>query len=219
MKKTMLLFLVFMLTLFSACNSNEHADTASSNKYPTINLTTEESFEKSTEFTQLPNNMQTDYDRIQTSSDKNGDEEITEIRNNVCPFNITELVEVKALLRGSDGDVFDELRTVTAPNELQKLTSVLMQEKWTYFSSADNWVKYNPSIPNERIVILQTRDRIGYVIHLYSRENSNGCFLSVAKYDSDLEYSEFENLSDNDKDFKRYSVSKDIYLVLLELYN
>lgn len=43
--------------------------------------------------------------------------------------------------------------------------------------------------------------------------------ICIAIYDADMDYEKFVRLSENAKDFKRYSVTKNTYAVLMGFYN
>ena len=75
------------------------------------------------------------------------------------------------------------------------------------------------TIPNNRVIIIETKQGENYVLHLYSGYDANSCFLSIANYGANMEYDEFVALSDSAKEFRRYTVSKNIYAALMELYS
>ncbi len=144
-----------------------------------------------------------------------------EAQNDIYPFRDVEFVRIRVLNKASKdvGEEFTEVKAITDVSELQKIKNSLCQETWTYYSSSKSWGKFNPSRPNNRIVIIETKQKENYVIYLYSNSDSNNCFLSIANYDADMDFEKFVRLSENAKDFKRYSVTKNTYAVLMGFYN
>ncbi len=234
MKKVVLLFFMLALTLLVGCNFEVKEDTL--NQLTSINNSTKvdfgvnESKTDVTEHTENNNISQTGFNEQDSDKATNAPHSFynerssltnIEIQNKMSPFIDVDIEEVKVLYKESK-DVsgeFKEIKIVTDTSELQNIKNSLNQENWTYHSSSQGWGKFRPSKPNNRVVIIRTKQNENYVIHLYSDYDSNSFFLSVADYDTNMDYDEFIGLSDNEKGFERYSVSKNIYSVLLELFN
>lgn len=234
MKKVVLLFFLFALTLLVGCNLEVKEDTinqsTSTNNSTKVDFGVNKSKIDVTERTENNNIPQTGFNEqesVKATSEPqsfyNEPSGLTNIetQNKVCPFIDIDFEEVKVLYKESKdaSGEFKEIKTITDTSELQNIKNSMNQENWTYHSSSQGWGKFRPSKPNNRVVIIQTKQKENYVIHLYSDYDSNSFFLSVGNYDTNMDYDEFIGLSDNEKDFERYSVSKNIYSVLLELYN
>lgn len=145
----------------------------------------------------------------------------SETQNDVYLFCDTDFGKVRALYKESKdkNGKFKEVKTVTDISELRLFKNSLCQEKWEYHPTSQKWGKFNPSIPNNRVIIIETKQGENYVLHLYSGYDANSCFLSIANYGANMEYDEFVALSDSAKEFRRYTVSKNIYAALMELYS
>lgn len=218
MKRIIFPFLLFAFCFLVGCNLGVKDDAAnqsvSANNPAKVEFSVNESKTDITERTENDNITHTDF------NDQSSFISI-ETQSKECPFSNVDFVEVKALYR-ENKDVsgeFKEIKTITDTSELQNFKNSLSQENWTYHSSSQGWAKFRPSEPNNRVVIIETKQKENYVIHLYSDYDSNSFFLSMADYDATMDYDEFAGLSDSEKDFKRYSVSRNIYTALLELYN
>lgn len=234
MKKVIFFFLLFTLTILVGCNlgvkENTIIQSTSTNNSTRTSTGISESKSEIVEWTENSNISQYNFNKQdsieetfepQSSFNEYSSLINIETQKKEFPFNNVDFVEVKVLYKENKNvsGEFKEVKVITDADKLQNLKISMNQENWTYHSSSQGWGKFRPSKPNNRVVIIQTKQKENYVIHLYSDYDSSSFFLSVANYDTNMDYDEFIGLSDNEKDFKRYSVSKNIYAELLKLYN
>lgn len=227
MKIILCLIMACCLSLFSACSAPKKTNNYNKNTTNGDIISTTYTNENVVEHNITQNNTTTNHPSTQFNENDattkalfNKNETINYEKQQIeSPFNELDFLEIRVMIKKSkdSGNSFSEIKKITDVAELDEISNALNQGDWLFYPTSKGWAKFRPSLPNNHIINVKANNGYTYVIHLYSNSDSTNFFVSVANYNSEMLYEDFLELPDENKNFNRYTITKDLNDYLLNL--